>query len=179
MPQPALPSLLLTVPVSPTRLGVRGAYPGPVDFDTRVGCYAWIEQDGHVLLTHWRALSAAGREVAGWTLPGGGVEVGESPETTCVREVYEETGFTAELEELLGVRNHWVEGEQRWSGDARPLQGLQVVYLARITAGALTVEVDGSTDDVRWVALDDLPGMESVSLVGAAAAWAGARRAPT
>lgn len=177
MPHPALPSLLPTAPVSPTRLGARDAYPGPVDFDTRVGCYAWIEQERRVLLTHWRGLSAAGEEVGGWTLPGGGMEHGESPELTCLREVLEETGLHAELVELLGVRNHWIPGEQRWSGSGLPLQGLQVVYLASVTAGTLTVEVGGSTDDVRWVALDDLPGMQSVSLVGAAASWAAARRA--
>ena len=163
-------------PVSPTRLGTGGPYPGPVDYDTRVGCYAWIEQEGHVLLTHWRARSATGREVAGWTLPGGGMEHAESPEEACLREVLEETGFTAELGELLGVRNHWIAGEDRLQGPGRPLQGLQVVYLARVTGGTLTVEVDGSTDDARWVALEDLPGMQSVPLVRAAAGWAALRR---
>lgn len=155
------------------------AYPGPVDFDTRVGCYAWIEQDGRVLLPHWREPDADGRgtEHAGWTLPGGGLEHQESPETTCLREVREETGFTVELEGLLGVRNHWIPGEHRRHPGARgrPLQGLQIVYLARITAGTLTVEVDGSTDDVRWVPLGDLPTLRTVSLVDAAARWAATR----
>lgn len=146
-------------------------------FDTRVGCYAWIEQDGHVLLPHWREWRADGSEVAGWTLPGGGVEHGESPEETCLREVQEETGFTVALVELLGVRNHWVPGDRRLAGPGRPLQALQVVYLARITAGTLTPETDGTTDDVRWVGLGELDGLPTVSLVDAAAAWAGQRRA--
>lgn len=150
-------------------------YPGPVDFDTRVGCYAWIEQEGHVLLTHWRAWSSAGAELSGWTLPGGGMEHAESPEATCLREVLEETGFTVELGELLGVRNHWIAGDARIQGPGRPLQGLQVAYLARVTSGTLTVEVGGSTDNVRWVALADLPGMECVPLVRAAAGWASGR----
>ncbi len=153
------------------------SYPVPVDFDTRVGCYAWIEREGHVLLPHWRERGADGREHAGWTLPGGGMEHGESPEGTCRREVWEETGFTVELDGLLGVRNHWIPVERRRHAAAgRPLQGLQVVYLARVAGGTLTREVDGTTDDVRWVPLDELPGLQTVTLVDAAAQWAAARR---
>lgn len=147
-----------------------------MEFDTRVGCYAWIERDGRVLLPHWNERGADGREYAGWTLPGGGMEHGESPQATCLREVWEETGFTVELQGLLGVRNHWIPTERRTSRVGRPLQGLQVVYLASIVGGTLTREVDGSTDDVRWVGLDELPGLHTVSLVDAAAAWAASRR---
>src|SRR5690606_25988513 len=60
--------------------GRASSYPVRVDFDTRVGCYAWIERDGHVLLPHWRERDAGGRDHAGWTLPGGGMEHGETPE---------------------------------------------------------------------------------------------------
>lgn len=147
-----------------------------MDFDTRVGCYAWIEQEGQVLLTHWRAVTGGGREHSGWTLPGGGMEQGESPELTCLREVTEETGFTAQLGGLLGVRSHWIAPQDRLHGVGRPLHGLQVVYLARITAGTLSVEVGGSTDDVRWVDLDALAALGPVPLVRAAADWASLRR---
>jgi len=36
-----------------------------------------------------------------WTLPGGGVEVGESPEKAVLREVWEETGLKAEVLKIL------------------------------------------------------------------------------
>lgn len=146
-----------------------------MDFDTRVGCYAWIERDGQVLLPHWREWSASGRELTGWTLPGGGVEIGETPQECCRREVREETGFDVELTGLLGVRNHWVAAEDRLRQAGRPLQALQVVYLARIAAGTLTVEVDGTTDEVRWVHLGQVAALPTVSLVDAALGWA---RAP-
>ena len=151
-----------------------------MDFDTRVGCYAWIERQGHVLLPHWREWSTTGREHSGWTLPGGGLEVGEAPEECCRREVREETGLEVRLRRLLGVRNHWVAADDRihHADRGRPLQGLQVVYVAEVTGGTLTVEVDGSTDDVRWVPLERLPQLRTVSLVDAAAGWASAHRIP-
>src|SRR5678815_3141072 len=38
-----------------------------------------------------------------WELPGGGSEVGESPDETAGRELFEETGLRAELDRLTGV----------------------------------------------------------------------------
>ena len=88
-----------------------------MDYDTRVGCYAWIEQEGHVLLTHWRARSATGREVAGWTLPGGGMEPGEQALDTLLREVSEETGYTVAPGRMLGVHSRWVSPDLRLDVD--------------------------------------------------------------
>ena len=60
---------------------------------TRLAAYAVIVQDGHILLCR----VAPGNLGAGlWTLPGGGLEFGESPEVGVVREVEEETGLISE-----------------------------------------------------------------------------------
>lgn len=37
-----------------------------------------------------------------WVLPKGGIEDGESKQEAALREVYEETGLTAEIQEYLG-----------------------------------------------------------------------------
>lgn len=37
------------------------------------------------------------RDVTVWTLPGGGVDEGESPESAVLREIYEETGVKAAI----------------------------------------------------------------------------------
>src|SRR5579862_8311048 len=38
-----------------------------------------------------------------WTLPGGRMEVGETPEGALVREVLEESGFNVTVGELIGL----------------------------------------------------------------------------
>jgi len=55
-------------------------------------------------------LLIARRNAAGkpqWTLPKGGIEDGESEEQAALREVREETGYGALIEELLGTIEYW------------------------------------------------------------------------
>jgi ADP-ribose pyrophosphatase YjhB (NUDIX family) len=128
--------------------------------DTRVGCYGVVIAERRILLAHWREGARSG-----WTLPGGGMEVDETPEQTARREVREETGFDVELEELLGLSNHYIAARHRPDGGSRPLHGLRVIYRARITGGALTVEENGSTDDAAWFDLTSLGDVDRVPLV--------------
>jgi ADP-ribose pyrophosphatase YjhB (NUDIX family) len=62
----------------------------------RVGVFALIFEDGHVLLAHRR-------DIDWWNLPGGGMEAGETVDEALRREVYEETGLVVEIEQLVGV----------------------------------------------------------------------------
>jgi ADP-ribose pyrophosphatase YjhB (NUDIX family) len=55
-----------------------------------------VIQDGSILLVKERA---DGR----WTLPGGWVDVGESPSEATVREVYEESGYRTRAVKLLAL----------------------------------------------------------------------------
>lgn len=128
--------------------------------DVRVGAYAVIVQDGDLLLTHW---NENGR--TGWTLPGGGLEDFETTEQAAVREVREETGYEAELRTLLGVDSLFLEPADRIVPGAGPLHALRVVYLARIVGGSLTHEVNGTSDEARWVPLDAVGDLPTLSLV--------------
>ena len=128
--------------------------------DVRVGAYAVIVRDGDLLLTHW---NENGR--TGWTLPGGGLEEYETTGQAAVREVLEETGYDVELRTLLGVDSLFLEPEQRMVPGDGPLHALRVIYLARIVGGELANEVGGSSDEARWVPLEDVGDLPTLSLV--------------
>lgn len=144
-----------------------------MDWDTRVGCYAWIERPGpsgaQVLLTRWRDEQLAdGRHVrGGWTLPGGGLELRETPESAVVREVEEETGYAVRLTSTLGSTAALLAPHDRMRPDGeRFLQLVSLLWTAEVTGGELSVEVGGSSDDARWVdldGLDDLPCTQPVA----------------
>ena len=125
---------------------------GLVQFDTRPAAYAVIIRDGEVLLSHWSL-----KGYTSWTLPGGGIEVGESPAECCRREVFEETGYHVEVGPLIEVGHRWIAPDERITpnGD-RALLTIQFIHTAEIISGELVCEVDGTTDDVRWVPLGEL-----------------------
>ena len=130
-------------------------------FDTRVGAYAVVIRDGSILLSHWRD-----HGYSGWTLPGGGLESREDAPAAVVREVREETGFSVEAEELLGVDSIFISPEHRFPGENRRLlHALRVIYRARVISGTLTHELDGSTDEAAWVPLEQVPELDATPLV--------------
>jgi len=132
-------------------------------FETRVGAYGVIVDDDKILLTHYNALGESK-----WTLPGGGLELGEDGETAAVREIREETGYEVVLDGLLAVHSVQIPAEQRLNRRPLHLHSLRIIYLARIIGGELTVEVGGSTDDVRWTPIGEVSSLTRVDLVDVA-----------
>ncbi len=139
------------------------------DYDTRLAAYAVVVDADRVLLSWW---NGEGREPA-WSVPGGGVDLQETPEEGVLREVREETGFEVELSGLLTVDSHVVKPAERRSNTDRWLRFLRVIYVARIVGGSLgTLEVGGSTDYADWVPIASVPDLPRVPLVDTAlTAW--------
>ncbi|MET0713604.1 MAG: NUDIX hydrolase [Mycetocola sp.] len=132
--------------------------------DIRVAAYGVIIDGDRILLAHWRE---HGR--SGWTLPGGGIDPGEDPADAAVREIFEETGYTAELDDLLGISSFVAQPEDRLTpGATEALHGLRIIYRAHVTGGELTHEIDGSTDQAAWHPLADIPSLNHVALVDVA-----------
>ena len=88
------------------------------------------------------------------TLPGGGIEIGESPEETVRREVHEETGMELGTLQLVFVE------------EAGQFYGTQYVYLAEYTGGEPSLTPNSQEAAINklgknlyepmWVSLPDL-----------------------
>lgn len=86
---------------------------------------------------------------AGWEIPGGCVEDGESARAACVRECDEELGIFLHVGRLL-VIEHQALGDEK--GDS-----IMLVYDGgRMGAGTQLTFRDGELDDARFVAVDEL-----------------------
>lgn len=128
--------------------------------ELRVAAYAVCVRDGQLLLARWVSREGFKR----WTLPGGGMDHGEDPYDTVVREVEEETGYEVEPTTLLGIDSIKRDYPRRLGARA-DFHGLRVLYEAHITAGTLRHETNGSTDMAAWHPLEEVPNLDRVSLV--------------
>jgi len=83
-----------------------------------------------------------------WGLPKGEIEPGETPEVAALREVREETGLEARIEDSLGeIRYFYV-----WEG-VRIRKAVHF-FLMRATGGHVSLH-DEEMEDVRWFPLDE------------------------
>ncbi len=131
------------------------------DYDSRLAAYAVVVDDrDRLLLALWNEA-----DPPLWTLPGGGVELTETVEEGAVREVREETGYDVALGRLLGVDTIVVEPAERTVDRDRWFRGIRVVFEATVTGGRLRHELDGTTDEARWVPLSEVPDLARVELV--------------
>lgn len=115
----------------------------------RPAAYALIERGESVLLTR---ISPRGHHAGSWTLPGGGIDHGESPALALAREVEEECGVACEVGEVLLVHDVHFSGTAP-SGRFEDFHGLHLVFRGSVAADAEphVVELDGTTDAVAWV----------------------------
>ncbi|OLR94623.1 NUDIX domain-containing protein [Actinokineospora bangkokensis] len=127
----------------------------------RVAAYAVCVENEEVLLAHF-----VGRRSRHWTLPGGGVEHGEHPLDTVVREVFEETGYEVRVDALLGVDSLREEVPGRVG--AVDFHALRLVYAATVIGGEMRFEENGTTDMAAWVPLAEVADLPRGPLVNTA-----------
>lgn len=122
----------------------------------RIGAYGIARDErGQVLLVR---SSERSNHPGRWTLPGGGLDHGEDPNTGVVREFFEETGLVVEPTRLIDVNSDLVEFP--WRGVL--LHHDRIFFEVKIVGGALLAEADGTTDRAEWVAPQDFPGLNLV-----------------
>lgn len=111
---------------------------------------AIVVKDGQLLVIHRNKF---GKEY--YTLPGGGIDPGETPEQAMIRELYEETGISVVLDRLVIVEE---------AGD--PF-GVQYMYLCTYQNGEPVLHPDSEEAQINklgqnmytplWLAMSELP----------------------
>jgi 8-oxo-dGTP diphosphatase len=122
-----------------------------------VGIGAVVVQNGRVLLVKRRYAPLAGE----WSLPGGGVEVGETLDACVVRELREETGLDVEVGPVIEVFDritHDADGRVQY-------HYVLVDYLCWPIGGELVAASDVA--DAAWV---DPPDITSFKITAKATA---------
>lgn len=123
---------------------------------TRVGAYAWVENEGKVLLVK----QALGPNKGKWGLPGGGIDFGESPLAALKRELMEECSLDilseqAKLEVVLSGKSVWTD-----DGVEEDLHWMGITFLVSLNSKNLkSIHFDGdsgSADCSEWVSKDVL-----------------------
>jgi ADP-ribose pyrophosphatase YjhB (NUDIX family) len=115
----------------------------------RIAAYGVCRDDeGRLLLARAApALTLRGR----WFLPGGGVQHGEQPGDSLVREIEEESGLTVTLGPLLDVLS-----DLRTIPDGTSLHTVRLIYRIESWRGTLRPETDGTTDAVGWFSPEEV-----------------------
>jgi 8-oxo-dGTP diphosphatase len=106
------------------------------------------DTEGRVLLTRGSELAAF---PGVWSLPGGGIDHGEHPDDTVVREFAEETGLSVRIAGLRAA-----SADLAVLPDDSVEHTDRILYDVEVTGGELRHELDGTSDLASWVTPADV-----------------------
>ncbi|MCA9332986.1 NUDIX domain-containing protein [Candidatus Saccharibacteria bacterium] len=125
----------------------------------RPSAYGVIIKDGKVLLSKQFGSK--------YDLPGGGVDLGELPENTTIREVKEETGIDVVSPKFLGLENSFFHAKH---ASENSYQSILIYYACDLSGGELSTDgfdeyEKAYADMAEWVSLDTIDTIEIASTV--------------
>ena len=115
-----------------------------------VGIGAVIVREGKILLEKRGNEPSKGK----WSIPGGLVELGESPEQAVIREVKEETCLDVENPSLIDVVSN-VDLDEK--GKVK-YHYVIIDYLVHVKSGKLNAASDAA--ELRWVSFEEVDGYD-------------------
>lgn len=129
----------------------------------RLGAYAVAFHEDRMLLTR---ISPVGFPAGMWTLPGGGVDHGESPNDAVLRELHEETGLIAGSARLVDVHDVHVVDVGRHDRYEN-YHGVHLLYAVEVDPEQPleVIDLGGSTDLAQWVPIEDVRHLPVLPMV--------------
>ena len=133
-------------------------YKNPIEVDVsklqwRPAAYGIVIKDNKILLS---------KQVNGYDLPGGGINLGENPEQAVIREIKEETGINAKNPKLVDAGTafykSWTKGEVYY-------QAIALYYVCEYQSGKLSASgledyEKEFTEGPVWLSLDELESIK-------------------
>ncbi|MES2145782.1 MAG: RNA pyrophosphohydrolase [Pseudomonadota bacterium] len=121
-----------------------------------------------VMLINAQGLVFAGQRIdspiPAWQMPQGGIDDGEKPRAAALRELWEETGVTADLVAFVGKTHHWITYDlppdllgKVWGGRYRGQR--QKWFLFRFLGTDADIRIATENPEFsswRWIAADQM-----------------------
>ena len=102
--------------------------------------------------------------IAAWQMPQGGIDDGEKPRAAALRELWEETGITANSVEFIAKTDHWVTYDlppellgKIWGGKYRGQRQKWFLYRYLGRDDQINIATDHPEfSEWRWVGADEI-----------------------